>query len=135
MNSRRKSRRQRLISSSCRRTRMMTEECSWLSRTGRRMTLSPTRGIVGGMVETAEAVRYSFIKIVMKFTFHPKNFTTFIQKPFSSKPLSSKSVFIQKHIHKNPFSSRTIFIKIRFQPEPHPNLFSSRITFHQKPFS
>ena len=57
LNSRRKSRRQQLISSSCRRTRTRTEECktwclccsrctrhSWLSRVVRRMTLSPTRG-------------------------------------------------------------------------------------------
>ena len=57
LNSRRKSRRQRLISSSCRRMLTRTEECktwsscctrctqhSWLSRVVRRMTLSPTRG-------------------------------------------------------------------------------------------
>ena len=57
LSSRRKSRRRRLISSSCRRMRTRTEECktwslccsrctqcSWLSRVVKRMTLSPTRG-------------------------------------------------------------------------------------------
>ena len=57
LNRRRKSRRQQLNSSSCRRTRTRTEECktwslcrsrctqhSWLSRVMRRTTLSPTRG-------------------------------------------------------------------------------------------